>query len=1065
MSLSRHALLLGALLLGGAGQAQEGPEDRALPAQDAPAALPQAQAITLTFTLPDRVQEVLIRVPTPVVPGSVQVNGQAAADPEMGEAGSLFRLSQPGITLTLRFSVAEVGVVQAPDVAVLYETGLSETLGGTLTYTPGKPSAPAVPLREGLIRSPAQGAVLSGRSSVNVLTRTALDADLSLRVNGVAVSESQIGRRVDDPNAEETTREFIGVNLKPGINTLTAESGGVTDTLTVQVAGSAQGARAKNVRAVADGYTPVKLAVEVVDAQGLPTVVPTVTVESAGALRLTTPDADLAQSGHQIAVVGSEALLTFAPRSTPGSTQVILNVNAHPVTLPLTVLATTRRTVVGVASATFQVPDGRLEAQGEARFTVEAPIQGGQLTVNVDSSGAHTDIPADTRFPSLGDSGQSGRPLEADGVFAARYDHPLFTALYARNAAQDPVFASPDSGDTLRVTTQGQTRVTAYLAPFAGNTLEVELPLTGTRIARLPLSLDPLRVRLFLRTTRQGVSTEEELQRGQDFVIDDAGNVTFARPLPPAPGPDVDVRLLVRGPSADHSLNPAGLLAVSRDVSWGEAQGTLSAGVHASATDVTLGARLNVADGSGPLTYRAEAAAAVTPGDRLTRAQLQADGAAPAFGVTWALSAAHEDVGYQGQGGTGQAGQSLAGSVTRKVTSQFGVRADVQAQRTSQGSGARAGLTAEYSPSARWQFTGGVFSGTGTLEGTGINAGVRWKEGPYSARLDAQQNVTTGSGLYSAQVSRLVPLPQGTPPGAELAVGARVTAAVQDGDIQVTSGAVLSGRAGPYTATLEYALPSVGGEEGQARGSVQATFPLRPGLNLGAQVSAAPDVQQGSVDLRLNTPRTVATASVDVSRSAAGAQPGVSTAARFSVSHALRPAPTPFGLTADGLSVLTPGGAGHRYSAGLTYRGEDVQAAAYLRYRAGVLTALQTGQELGAELNLTYHTPQTQTRGQLALKAVPGDPQSLTAQGILAGQYWLTPNLGVGAAYRGLYQPATQAAAHAFGIESTYRILPEAGLTLGYNFGGFPSLTAEPTRPGAYLRLDFVFDDFSGDRK
>ena len=155
---------------------------------------------------------------------------------------------------------------------------------------------------------------------------------------------------------------------------------------------------------------------------------------------------------------------------------------------------------------------------------------------------------------------------------------------------------------------------------------------------------------------------------------------------------------------------------------------------------------------------------------------------------------------------------------------------------------------------------------------------------------------------------------------------------------------------------------------------------------------------------------------------------------------------------------FTRTGAGHRYALGATYRGEQWNAAAYLRLRAGQYAAEKTGTDLTAETNVTYNPGRGDVRLGLAAQMKSTDPGNATVQGVVAGRYWFTQDLALGAAYRGLYTQ-TGLSASAYALEGSWRFATPAMLTLGYNVGGFTPITAEPTRPGAYVRLDFLVDD------
>lgn len=1028
----------------------------------APAALAQnAQLLqvtsdTLNITLPARVSAVQFSVPAVEGTEASVLTVQGKAVPGVTREGRTY-WTVTGPDLTLSVALPAGVLPQDLSITVRYETGHTEPFQGNAPFTVlPTVTAQAAVTREGLILSPDSGPVARGRSSTNITTATAADAPYLMTVNGEAVSERLIGRRTDDPDNNLTTREYVAVPLREGVNVVRVQSGAQTDEIRLIVAGAASAASVTPVEAIADGYTPVRLALDVLDTQGNATLLPYVTVVHPGTLIPARPDADPSQAGYQVDTRTGTATLTFQPVGTPTQTTLRLDVNGHEVSVPVTVAPAQKRNVVAIGSGTVSgLGEGQPLTTGAFQATVEAPIEGGQLTLHADSHGAHTSTPDLVRNPTLGDASPEGRPLEADGPLAVRYDHTAFSVQYARNAAQDPVFSQPDQGDALNFSTTGQTRVSASYAPYALATLEAALPLNGTRVTRLPDGFNPAVTHLHLEVTENGITKETELVRGRDYVIDEAGVVTLTRPIVTNPEPDVTVRLLARTQNTGAVYAPGAQVAVTHDFATGEVQHSLSAGVHWDESATTFGVRYRTEDRTGPVTFSADTLIAATMGGY--RAQLTAAGKAGA--TTWTAQGSSQSEGYEGKAES-TPGSSLTITVAQPITRAFGVRGTLRASSDAAGLGARAGLDLTYSPTPAQQYAAGLFAGTGTLGGIGVNASAQWTQGPWTTSLMGTYNFTDAQGRFTASTLRRIPLPATLPPGTEFSVGAKATASVKAGEWGFTSAAVLQGRSGPYTATVEYALPTVSGEQGELRAGVQASFPVTPNLNVGASLAVTPTTQTVTADVRYRDPVTTATVGADLAHDETL---GVNGSVRFSAARTLTNATTgtltPLGITADGLSTFGDQGTGHRYTLGVTYRGESFSAAGYARYRAGILTSARTGSELTGELNGTYHLPNSQLRLGLAAQSRAGDDQGLTLQAVAAYRHWLTDSVAVGAAYRGLYVPALNTTAHAIGFEATYRLYAAAALTAGYNLGGFTGLTAEPTRAGMYLRLDFLVDD------
>lgn len=1013
---------------------------------------------SLTITLPDRASEVQFTLPE-------TTDEQGAAITHLTIDGQnhhgVIRQGRSHWTLPAR---AEMQLTLPPGtsendltVSVKYDTGLTEALLGTVPFTELGNAAPQVAAsRQGLILTPAAGATARGRSSVNVTTAVPSDAPYLLTVGGQPVSDRLIGRRIDDADRNLTIREYIAVPLQVGENVLVARSGETLDEVRLIVAGSAASARVTPREAVADGFTPVTLDIDVTDAAGQPTLVPYVTVERSGTLTLSGADADSNQSGYQINTSTGRAVITFQPVSTPLTTTLTLDVNGKSIEVPLTVAPARKRNVIAVGSATVSGL-GTTETNISSSFqaTVEAPLLGGQLAAYVDTTLAHN--PTGNLRTGSGDSSNETRPVTANGPFAARYDRENLNVTYARNAAVDPLFSQPDQGDALNITAGQGTRFSASYAPYARSTLEAVIPLNSTRTLALPTGYRPGNTRLFVETrTDDNVTTEQELFPGRDYATDEAGIVTLARPLVSHPENGLTVRLIARTQNSGAQYAPGAQVAVSQDLSTASVKRQITAGAHHDTDATTFGVRYEASTTRNAAPYTIDARLAGNASGY--RAQIISSG--KIHTTDWNVTSSSESSGFEGKTATGTAASVLTAQTRTPVTATFSLRNTLRLSDDASGTGARLTTEAAYAPGAETHYSAGVFGGTGTLAGFGVTGAGQWRSGPWTASASGTQNFTTGAGTYSAALTHRFPLAGLPLPGAEVNAGIKATATTTDAGWSFTSGAVLTGRAGPYTATVEYGLPSQGSAAGELRGSVSATLPVTDKVNVGASANFTPTAQSVNADARYKDATTAASVGVDVAHTDGK---GLATSVRFAAAHTLNAATTgtttPFGVTADGLSTSSDAGTGHRYSVGLTYRGEQLNAMAYARYRAGTLTSTRTGEELTGEINATYTLPNGQIRGGLAAEARPNDPDSLTLQLVGAYRHWLTGTFGAGVAYRALYRPAQHDAVHSVGAELTYRFLPGAALSAGYNFGGFSGFTAESTRPGLYARLDFIVDD------
>ncbi len=205
------------------------------------------------------------------------------------------------------------------------------------------PSAPAAPAdlsddalatldNRPAILSPATAQVL-GTAQTRVVVKGALDAQLTLRVNGVDLPATRIGRlrRVDAFNLQ--VADYVGVDLKPGLNTLellqmptvalpgTAPAGH-SITLTAPGALAQMRLSAPLQGLSADGHSRVRIQIEPLDAAGVPVTSPTPVTLSASRGRWQVRDLDPNEPGVQIFVEGGLRVVELESPAEPGDVQV-----------------------------------------------------------------------------------------------------------------------------------------------------------------------------------------------------------------------------------------------------------------------------------------------------------------------------------------------------------------------------------------------------------------------------------------------------------------------------------------------------------------------------------------------------------------------------------------------------------------------------------------------------------------------------------------------------------------------------------------------------------------------
>lgn len=249
-----------------------------------------------------------------------------------------------GTQATSRFVDVKNGELRRADFELVPAAGCPVPAGASATASaPAAASAttPAIPappapletLLPGLtpmpaILAPADGAMLPGTQTAIRLAGPA-GARLELAVNGVPVPESRRGTRIEDGVRGIAAAEYIGVNLKPGLNRLELaaidsfgnERGRVIATVTApgplaRLELSSLGSP------VADGRSDARLRLRLLDAAGVPVAArTTVTLDSSqGQWRL--PDLDPLAPGVQTFVDGGETLLALSAPDKPGAVQL-----------------------------------------------------------------------------------------------------------------------------------------------------------------------------------------------------------------------------------------------------------------------------------------------------------------------------------------------------------------------------------------------------------------------------------------------------------------------------------------------------------------------------------------------------------------------------------------------------------------------------------------------------------------------------------------------------------------------------------------------------------------------
>ncbi len=157
-----------------------------------------------------------------------------------------------------------------------------------------------------------------------------INSSFALNVNGVLVPATQVGKRTSLEKTGTLAWEYIGVNLKPGRNTLRLDvlDGFGNVRSSAEIAVLAPGPLATIAldvpqQPVADAATPIVIGLRLLDANGLPVLSRTqITLNSTSLGQWQTLDLDIRQPGTQVFVEGGEAAFLMVPPAQPEKAQI-----------------------------------------------------------------------------------------------------------------------------------------------------------------------------------------------------------------------------------------------------------------------------------------------------------------------------------------------------------------------------------------------------------------------------------------------------------------------------------------------------------------------------------------------------------------------------------------------------------------------------------------------------------------------------------------------------------------------------------------------------------------------
>lgn len=438
-----------------------------------------------------------------------------------------------------------------------------------------------------------------GITQLSVVAKAPFGSRVALRVNGMPLPDSRVGRHFTAPRTGVEAWEYIGVTLAPGDNTLELTIPRTGERTIAHVVAPGPFAKLElraPRRAHADGRGVVPIEVRVTDRDGVPIAARTFVTLEAGAARFLAPDLDPVTPGWQSAIEGGRARIALLAPASPGDSRVtvtsgdvraaatiafvpelrpLLAVGALEGTLRLRRYegASGARAAAGGAArlASFEAPisqfatssaDGRTSADAHGALFMKGRVQGDLLlTLGWDSDREREqrqfrDLTPDRGFPVAGDASARGYEAQSTGQLYAKLERRDASLLYG-----DYVTGSGSSGPASSFRSLGRygRSLTGAIASWERGPLALhtftsrdrgrraveEIRGMGTSgpyaLAHAPVVENSERVELIVRDRAQPslVRSSTSLQRFTDYELEPLTGRLLLRS--PAPSVDADL--------------------------------------------------------------------------------------------------------------------------------------------------------------------------------------------------------------------------------------------------------------------------------------------------------------------------------------------------------------------------------------------------------------------------------------------------------------------------------------------------------------------------------------------
>jgi uncharacterized repeat protein (TIGR01451 family) len=316
-------------------------------------------------------------------------------------------------------------------------------------------------------------------AQTRVRVKGQLGAQLLLLVNGQEIGPTQVGQQSSLESVGVTAWDYIGINLKPGTNTLLLRAlddfGNTRGQSSITLIAPGELAKIKITsvpEASADGTTPVPVSVQLFDTQGVPVTSSTPLTLETNLGEWQTADLDPKEPGIQVFVQGGSENFKLTPPGQAGKTKLRVTSGLVRAEHDLTFVPNLRPMVAaGIVEGVFSLRNlnphdlaptqrgdafereiesfstqfggsGKTVAAARTSFFLKGKVLGSRLlTLAYDSDKPKDtpflrDIQPDQFYPVYGDSSVKGFEAQSTGKLYARLDQGTSFVLYGDYSTQ-----------------------------------------------------------------------------------------------------------------------------------------------------------------------------------------------------------------------------------------------------------------------------------------------------------------------------------------------------------------------------------------------------------------------------------------------------------------------------------------------------------------------------------------------------------------------------------------------------------------------------------------------------